>query len=75
LFLAASLTACGGSSSSGEPPIVKPPEGIPTNTIIQASFRDQDGDTGKLAGTITLKATEVYPEDTAPRFPLALLGG
>ncbi len=65
-FLAASLTACGGDSPSGEPAIVNPPEGIPTNTIIQASFRDQDADTGKLAGVVTLKATEAYPEDTAP---------
>ncbi len=56
-FLVGSLTACGSGSSSDplvEPPIVKPIEGIPTNTIIQASFRDQDGDTGKLAGTVAL---------------------
>jgi len=63
--LAASLTACGGSSSSSptperpilEPPIPVPAEGIPTNTISHAYFRDQDSDTGKLAGTVHIQAS------------------
>ncbi len=68
-FLAASLTACGSGSLSdpavNEPPIIKPAEGIPTNTITQASFRDQDGDTGKLAGTIILQVSNASLEETA----------
>jgi hypothetical protein len=55
VFLAATLTACGGTSSPSD--LVVIPAGIPTNTISHAYFRDQDGDTGKLAGSVTLKAT------------------
>lgn len=83
--LAASLTACGGSSSSSptpvpptpeppipeppilEPPILEPPipvpaEGIPRNTISHAYFRDQDSDTGKLAGTVQIQASTELSE-------------
>ena len=75
IVLATSLVACGGSSSSSKPPAQEPPiklppvvpvEGIPTNTISHAYFRDQDGDTGKLSGSITLKVTDSHPNNTAP---------
>ena len=68
--LAASLTACGGSSSSSpthvpptpEPPIPVPAEGIPTNTISHAYFRDQDSDTDKLAGAVQIQASAEFSE-------------
>jgi vibriolysin len=62
-FLAATLTACGGVSSPSDPVVI--PDGIPTNTISHTYFRDQDGDTGKLAGSVTLKATTKSPGNTA----------
>jgi len=72
-FLVTSLIACGGSNKkpTPEPPAPEPPapvpiEGIPSNTISHAYFRDQNGDTGKLAGTITLKVTDNHPDNTAP---------
>jgi len=71
IVLATLLVACGGSSSSPKPPTQEPPpvvpiEGIPTNTISHAYFRDQDGDTGKLAGSITLEVSDSHPNNTAP---------
>ncbi len=73
--LAATLVACGGGSSSSKPPPQEPPikpppvvpaEGIPTNTISHAYFRDQDSDIGKLAGAVTLITTDALSAETAP---------
>lgn len=63
--LAASLTACGGGSSTApipEPPTPVPVEGIPTHVINHAYFRDQDGDTGSLAGKIQINAATELSE-------------
>ncbi len=72
VFLVASLAACNGGGSSKEP-IPKPPapyptKGIPTNTISHAYFRDQDSDTGKLAGTIQIQATAAANESNPADF-------
>lgn len=67
-LFASTLVACGGSSGNSsdqepvikEPPIViNPVEGAPVNTISHAYFRDQDGDTGTISGTITLTISEI----------------
>lgn len=76
--LAVLLTACGGSSSSApapepakpdpsipEPPAPVPIGGIPTNSISHAYFRDQDSNTGKLAGAVTLKTMGTESADSA----------
>ena len=50
-----SLMGCGGDSSSKmpEPPIItEPSEGIPSNNISYAYFRDQDNQQGMISGII-----------------------
>lgn len=57
-FLTLSLTACGGGSSKKhvqEPPAPVPVGSVPINTINHAYFRDQDGATSKLAGTVHIE--------------------
>lgn len=69
MILTASLVACGGGNSSSEPtaipPVIDPPvipvEGIPTNTISHAYFRDQDAGSHKLAGIVTIEASQSGP--------------
>ena len=68
MILTASLLACGGGNSSSKPtivPVIDPPalpvEGIPTNTISHAYFRDQDPGTHQIAGTVTIEASQSDP--------------
>lgn len=65
-LLGTNLVACGGSSSGNvaeqEPPvIIEPPESIPSNTISHAYFRDQDGASNMLAGTVKIIASQRDP--------------
>jgi len=50
------------------PPIEEPPSPVtqlPVNHITHAYFRDQDGDAGKLAGTVVIEAADIIADDPA----------
>ena len=67
ILLIASLYACGGESSTpanNDEPGVNTPSNIPLNLISHAFFRDQDGASGKLSGTVLLETSDTNSTNT-----------
>ena len=69
IFLTLTLVACGGTSSeTSNPPLEEPPitvTEVPSNKILSAFFRDQDGAIGQLSGIVTVEAAEIIDTDPA----------
>ncbi len=67
VLLITSLYACVGESSNPEnndEPPVNTPSIVPLNLISHASFRDQDGTSGKLSGTVRLETSDTNGADS-----------